>query len=265
MNEFLSHVIRALTEDVHGIQAIALYGSQQNPQSVDMWSDYDIWIVLESSACIDEPRVIQAVHDMGFVVGGELHKTSHSVLYRTAIGFEASIRLLDLTVSHEEPQSANLLARPAILFGHLEPRFTPTIPSGQQAGFRPNEARISPTWFKYVVTINKFCRRDNLVGLHLLLDLVREYLVLEMVERDHRKQTNIHRYGDYEHLPEPIQLARIDASDTKQILDYIAKLAYAYDQKLASLVEGYSRRAHWVLEYLERSKAHLSGHPIADT
>lgn len=95
--------------------------------------------------------------------------------------------------------------------------------------------------------------------MHLLLDLIREYLVLEMVERDRRKNTNIHRYGDHECLPGPIQLSQIDASDTTKFLDYIAKLACAYDQKLVSMADGYTGRVHWVLEDIERSKAHLSG------
>lgn len=90
-----------------------------------------------------------------------------------------------------------------------------------------------------------------------MLDLIREYLVLEMVERDRRKNTNIHRYGDHEFLPGPIELSQIDESDTMRVLDYIAKLAVAYDQKLLSLFKGYISRVHWVLEYIERSKAHL--------
>lgn len=124
---------------------------------------------------------------------------------------------------------------------------------------RPDETRINPTWFKYIGAINKFCRHDNLIGMHLLLDLIREYLVLEMVERDRRKNTKIHRYRDHECLPGPINLSQIDESDTTRLLDYIAKLACAYDQKLVSMVDGYTSRVHWAPEYIERSKAHLSG------
>lgn len=88
--------------------------------------------------------------------------------------------------------------------------------------------------------------------MHLLLDLIREYLVLE---RDQRKITNIHRYGDQERLRSAIQLSQIDESDTARTLDYIEKLAAAYDQKLVTLVEG-------VVEHIEQSKAHVSRWPI---
>ncbi len=257
MDEFLSHVIRTLTEGVEDIESIRLYGSQVNPQVVDMWSDYDLWIVLHSSARIDQLRFIQTVNDIGIVVGSELHRKDHSVLYRTAIAFESSMRLLDATVSHEEPPSANLSVWPIGMLEHLEPRSTPNMLSVTNPAPRADETRISLTWFKYMGAINKFCRHDNLIGMHLLLDLIREFLVLEMVERDNRKKTNIHRYGSHELLPEPIRLSNIYESDPKRLLDYIAKLAYAYDQKIVSMVEGYTSRVHWILEYIERSQEHL--------
>lgn len=60
MDGFLNHVINTLAAGLDGIQAILLYGSQQNPQVVDMWSDYDVWIVLRSSTRLDERRFIQS-------------------------------------------------------------------------------------------------------------------------------------------------------------------------------------------------------------
>ena len=255
MDKFFTHVIRTLTERVEKIQAILLHGSQNSPQVVDMWSDHDIWIVLNPSAYINEPQLVQAVTNIGVVLGSELHKKDEQLLYRTAVLWESSIRLLDITLSHKEPTS-DPLDRQTIVFGHLEPpSVTPRSPITNTT-FDPDETRISPTWFKYIVAINKFCRNDNLIGMHLLLDLIREYLVLEMVERDHRKKTNIHRHGDHEFLPEQIRLSRIKESTT-QVLDYIADLAYAYDKKLASMDEDYFSRFPWILEYIKRSRAHV--------
>ena len=260
MSEFLPHLITTLTDRVEGIQAILLYGSQQHPQAVDMWSDYDVCIVMNPSARIDESPFIQAVHDIGTVVGSEVYRRRHSVLYRTAMEFQSSIYLLDATVSaYQEWNNTVNRDQQTILFGHIEPSSTPNTPPVTHTVFRPDETAIGPTWFKYMDTVKKFCRQDNLIGMHLLLDLIREYLVLEMVERDQRKRTNIHRYGDHERLPGGIQLSQIDESDTMGVLDYIARLASAYDQKLVSLVEGYTSRVHWVLEYIERSKVYVSG------
>lgn len=259
MSEFLPHLIRTLTERVDGIQAILLYGSQQHPQVVDMWSDYDVCIVLNSSARIDESAFIQAVNDIGTVVGREVYRRSHSVLYRTAMEFQSSMCLLDATVSeYQEWNSTVNRDQQTLLFGHIELSSTLNTSPITHTAFPPDETAIDPTWFKYIGAVKKFCRQDNLIGMHLLLDLIREYLVLEMVERDQRKRTNIHRYGDHERLPGAIQLSQTDESDTMGLLDFIAQLAAAYDQKLVSLVEGYTSRVHWVLEYIERSKAYVS-------
>lgn len=93
--------------------------------------------------------------------------------------------------------------------------------------------------------------------MHLLLDLVREYLVLEMVDRDNRGHTNIHRYGDNEELPDALRLSQIDERNPQRVFDYIGHLAYAYDQQLVSGVAGYTSRYPAIREYIEVSKAHL--------
>ena len=145
MSEFLAHLIGTLTERVHGIQAILLYGSQQHPQFVDMWSDYDVCVVLNWSACIDEPQFIQAVNDIGTVVGSEVYRRIHSVLYRTAMGFKSSICLLDATVtSYQEWNSTANRDHQTILFGHIEPSSTPSTPPVTHTAFVPMKPRSIP-------------------------------------------------------------------------------------------------------------------------
>jgi hypothetical protein len=165
---------------------------------------------------------------------------------------------LDATVSsYQEWMRAEPSASQTILFYHVELSSGPNTLQVQDSTFRPDEQRVSPTWFKYVVAIKKFCRDDNLIGMHLLLDLGREYLVLAMVERDNMHHTNVHRYGDNQRLPDAIKLSLVDESDPGRMRDYIAKLAFAYDHKLASMIEGYTSRYDTIMGYIERSKAHL--------
>ncbi len=259
MSRFLTHVITTLTEGLAEIQAILLYGSQQNLESVDMWSDYDLRIVLKPEAVIDETGFVEAIHTVGVVVGAELYPGTDSVLYRAAIEFESSIRLLDAMVAaYKEWESTQLRDHFVIVFGDLGSSATSSTPLVPNTRFGLDDTPFNPTWFKYFAAIKKFCRHDNLVGIHLLLDLIREYLVLEMVERDNREKTNIHRYGGDERLPEPINLSHIDESDTKRVLDYIGQLALLYDQKLVFMVEGYTSRLHGVLAYIAQSKAKLT-------
>lgn len=260
MNEFLSHVISMLCERVEGIQAIALRGSQQNSQIVDMWSDFDLLIVLNQSTSIDQNEFLEAVNNIGLIVGSELHSAENSILCRIAVQFQSSIQLLDISVcSYREWVDTEPPETQEIVLGQIEPSLVPRTPSGDSAvAFSPDTGQIDPTWFRYIITIKKFCRNDNLIGMHLLLDLVREYLVLKMVERDSIHETNIHRFGDNEHLPDNIKLSQIDECDKEKILDYIARLAHEYDKQLASMIENYTGRYPLVKDYIERSKERLS-------
>ena len=120
--------------------------------------------------------------------------------------------------------------------------------------FDMSESEINRIWFKYMMVIKKFARRDNLIGMHLLLDLIRDYLVVKMVERDMRESTNIHRFGYAEQLPAAIKLARINESDTGRIFDYIAELARETDKKLEANVKDYRSRYQRLSAYIEASK-----------
>ena len=127
--------------------------------------------------------------------------------------------------------------------------------------FEAYESQVDQIWFKFVAAIKKFARNDNLIGMHLLLDLVREYLVVEMIGRDVRHATNVHRFGYREELPDAIKLSRIDESDTGRIFDYIGALASAYDRKLMENIGNYTSRYRHISAYLERSRRCLAGDP----
>jgi hypothetical protein len=258
MNEFLTHVIKVLSARVEGIQAMILRGSQQNHQVVDMWSDYDILMVLNPSTSIDESEFLNAVNDIGFVVGSESYGGENSILCRVAVEFEGSLQLLDISgCSYQEWATTAPPESQEIVLGNIELSPVRRMPRVTDEVFKADDRNINPTWFKYLMTIKKFCRDDNLIGMHLLLDLVREYLVLRMVTRDNLHKTSIHRFGDNEHLPDSIKLSQIDDSDKEKILDYIARLAYEYDEQLVSMVEGYTSRYSLIQDYINHSKACL--------
>ena len=217
-------------------------------------------VILQPEMDVDENQFVQAHERMGFVVGSEMHRGKESLLYRTAISFETSIQLLDASVcSYNKWVSAEAGKDQlsTVIYGQ--------IASGEQikapvAGysFDISESEINRIWFKYMTAIKKFARRDNLIGMHLLLDLVRDYLVVEMVERDMRENTHIHRFGYAEQLPASIKLSSINEADTGRILDYIAELARETDKKLAANVKGYRSRYPWLSAYIEAYREHVA-------
>lgn len=259
MDSFLSHVISSIVTTLEGVKGIVLRGSQQTEPMVDMWSDHDVLVVLDHDPSLNDQVVFQELNQIGNVVGSERYRYSeHSLLYRTAIEYKSSIHLLDLHLcSYEEWISTEALKDPisTIVYGDLELG----VPLPSAAGNSSFEAYESTTiWFKYFIAIKKFARNDHLIGLHLLLDLIKDYLVVEMIERDIRHGTNIHRFGYREQLPSTIEISLIDPSDPIKVFDYIAKLAYEYDKKLVSNVSGYKSRYRQVADYIEESKNRIT-------
>jgi hypothetical protein len=260
LNTFLSHVINKITTNIKGVKAIVLSGSQQTESIVDLWSDTDLLVILDPGFSTDEQQFIQIIKEFGFVVGSELHKPSEqSIMYRTAIEFECSVQLLDvqicsytdwILIESKKNQSYT------IVYGQIDidERTEETVEDYSFDSYESNS-----TWFKYFIAIKKFARKDNLVGMHLLMDLIKEYLVVEMIERDIKHRTNIHRFGYEEQLPDTVKLSYVDGSDKVQIFDYIKRLAYEYDKKLMSNIKGYISKYPQIADFIEKSKQFYMG------
>ena len=112
--------------------------------------------------------------------------------------------------------------------------------------------RVDEIWLKFFLCVNKFMRNDHLIGLHLLLDLLRDYLVLELEIRDQLKGTNIHRFGDAESLPEKIDPINIDYQNRRATLTYIKDLAKTYDGRLRGGFPHYESRIESLNDYIAK-------------
>ena len=73
---------------------------------------------------------------------------------------------------------------------------------------------IDKTCFIFYESLKRFSRKDNLIGLYLTLDLIREYLVLEMIDRDIDIGTNIHHFVISESLTKVLNLELLQTSKT---------------------------------------------------
>ncbi len=256
-------VVAILVDRVEGIQAIVLYGSQTKPHTVDFWSDADLLVVLAPDRALAPGRIAAILTRLGtLVVGCERHEEpGRRMLLRLAIMRAGHVRMLDLTVATyadwangDRPHSQQ---NGQVIYGILE--IAPSASSERAPDPDPYvayAAGVDAVWFKYVMAIKKFYRGDDWIGLHLLLDLVREYLVLEMIERDVRLGTTIHRFGGQERLPEGLALSALTSgADLPTVLGYLARLAAAYDEKLASHLPDYRRRYPAISAYLAASAA----------
>ena len=118
-------------------------------------------------------------------------------------------------------------------------------------------AHQNKIWFLLFECEKKFMRNDNLIGLHLLLELIQEYLVLRMQERDEAAGTTIHRYGQSETLPVALDMDKLDYCDKPAISTYLRHLATAFEQFWQKQLDDFESRLHFFEEYLRKSQEQL--------
>jgi len=59
---------------------------------------------------------------------------------------------------------------------------------------------LNKFWFYLSMILVKIGRKDNLIASHLALELYQLLIVVQMLVRDQKKGTNIHRFGDNEDI-----------------------------------------------------------------
>jgi hypothetical protein len=105
-------------------------------------------------------------------------------------------------------------------------------------------------WFITIQALAKLLRYDYLISDHLAHTLLMESLVLQMLDRDNKYQTNFHRYGYAENIAyKNIDISHCEKYLTKQddTYDYIAKnlcrAVVCYDNLVASSNSLYKKRS----------------------
>lgn len=110
-------------------------------------------------------------------------------------------------------------------------------------------------WFVSIQALAKLYRHDYLIADHLTHMLLMESLVVQMVDRDNKYQTNFHRYG----YSEELQYKKVDVSmagkyfgQGDETFNYIAENLYraimSYDKLVGDNNPIYEKRVYVFLE-----------------
>ncbi len=97
-------------------------------------------------------------------------------------------------------------------------------------------------------------RNDLLIGFHLALDLTRDTLVLQMMRRDQKKGTRIHRVGGWGHDIVDCFSWNASARAPLAILDLIARSGEAFDALASRLSSTYVERGPLLLPVIESAR-----------
>lgn len=256
MQTFIQGICTYVLKKYEGdIKHILLTGSQLTPESTDFWSDVDVVITLSAWTEFNYEGWLDYLSTFYPIIAQEIHHSQESATLRLIMNTYNGVAFLDISFYSEKkwgeswPEKAEGFK---ILYGpslHEKKQ----IQNSPKPVFTYSQEKTSHIWFLFFQTVKKFMRRDNLIGLHLMLELVREYLVIEMIERDAAEGTNIHRFGKQEHLSPTISSLELPFETPAQNLKYLLKLANLFDQKWQKYLPDYQSRLSVFEQYVADS------------
>ncbi|MBB4077992.1 putative nucleotidyltransferase [Lewinella aquimaris] len=262
MDQIVEKTVRLFSKNEYvKINSIILVGSKLEDSKSDFWSDTDLIVVLKRGEAIEKEQIEKVVLGIGEIVGKEEYRTKDNIIQRLVVSFNNLIEKIDLKIITYEGwinTESQTTTQSKLLYGKSIPKSikrNETLSKGGRNG--ENLERINRIWFVLFECIKKFMRNDNLIGLHLLLQLLSEYLVLRMQERDVKYTTNIHRMGYNEKLPKCLEFEQLNYRDKWAILSYIESLSIELDKQLGNQYSGYESRIKIFKEYLIKARKTL--------
>jgi streptomycin adenylyltransferase len=188
-------------------KAFVLTGSLATTEiQTDIWSDVDAKIVLADHALGKYFSSIAWLSPFGKLIGVEKHESRLTKTLRVCLeGFqrfdfvfisESALQQPDLW--DDNPFASEYLVVWSKL-PNLETQIAalPSPTTYQDISHEELQSIADEFWFKAAIAIAKVMRNDLLIGLHLTLDLERTNLVLQMIKRDRKLRTTIHRIGGW--------------------------------------------------------------------
>lgn len=239
------------------VRAVLLAGSVADDDvQADVWSDVDVKVILTDQAVERYYATTDWLEPWGYVVGLERHDSPSVKTLRVCLeGFQR----FDFVFIAESTlrQSPYLLRQPCkVLWSRLPDLETYIAPRSPESEYHNvADADLNPIadlfWFKATVAITKVARNDLLIGMHLALDLARDCLVLQMMQRDREKGTTIHRTGGWgNELVDWLILDRQKPSAQKT-LELIKWSCETFDRLAAELSSIYVPRSTYLLPVFE--------------
>jgi hypothetical protein len=167
----------SLLSGLYEIDEITIGGSLNNPAQLDKFSDVDMQIFLTHNAQINIKALLAA-----------LSKT-----FAPVFGYEV--------ISHARKDAIRVCLENGMRFDLVFRYPTDKIPQAADDSFAGKiDAVVNQFWFFASIILAKLGRRDNLIAAHMAFEMCQLIIVIQMLERDEAKGTNIHRFGDGEHI-----------------------------------------------------------------
>ena len=187
-------------------------GSILEPDELDIYSDVDLHIHLPYEAHFNAESFIKKLNEQFHpVLGYEIHNNDKQSVLRICLN---NGNRYDLTFNHEAANTQK--------------------PPNETFALKVNRT-VNQFWFMASQVLVKLGRGDYLIAAHLALELCQLIIVVQMLDRDDLKGTNIHRFGDRENVPILHRLLMLEYSDLssgENIVDEILRILFASAQEM---------------------------------
>ncbi|MCL2424734.1 MAG: hypothetical protein FWD05_00175 [Oscillospiraceae bacterium] len=201
------------------IDSIEFSGSMLDYSLLDVFSDVDMIIHLSDNAIFELNEWLDVMaKSICDIFGYELYENDNQCVIRVC--FENGWRF-DMTFINATKKSTHF----------VEDSFENKVGS-----------IVNQFWFISVMVLIKLGRNDYLTAAHLALELMQLNIVIQMLVRDEKKKTNIHRFGDREDVSTTRSLNLTNESSNKDaILTILYHASEKMDELSASIVNSVSR------------------------
>lgn len=217
----------------------------------DFWSDIDVKIVLADQAINRYYTTLTWLEPFGRLIGLERHAGPSTKTLRLCLeGFKRfDLVFIPESALHALGAKGEPLLRPpcTVIWSRLPGLETHIAAAPAALPYEDVSDEAVATiadqfWFKAAVAITKVMRNDLLIGMHLALDLTRDCLLLQMLQRDRVLRTTIHRTGGWGNTW--LEHFAWDSSECSavKILDLISRSCTGFDELAALLLPDYTAR-----------------------
>lgn len=262
----VEHLSRLFKEEPDA-KAFILTGSLADAEiEADVWSDIDAKVILDDESVDRYYLSVAWLHPFGQLVGVERHENQCTKTLRVCLdGFRRFdlVFVPESVLQNPSLRDCNLLSKPyAVVWSRLpslEAQIaSPPSPAEYQDISNAEIERIADHfWFKAAVAVSKVVRNDLLIGLHLTLDLTRDCLVLQMIRRDRKKRTRVHRTGGWGNELVARFSRNGQEGSPEEILDLIKLSCETFDELAVELSPSYSQRGPLLFPTIERARGVL--------
>lgn len=187
---------------------IAIYWSRLS-NDIDDFSDTDIIVVKSNLEHISENNI----KSFWEIVAIEKSINKNSKTYRFITDSFERYDITFMTSSKWEKENI----KSTVIYWDIKSNYTK-----ENSNFKNPELPNNNINFLFFEAIKKLKRWDNLIAVHLIMEIYQEYLVLKMIKRDIKYKTSVHRFWENEQID---LINKIDFNNNIQILNLAKNLA----------------------------------------